>query len=149
MFSREQSTIRSGKLIKSTFHSQIFWLKIQFRIIWKLKWSVQNILPPEERNTEKWAGFSSPKSFKRDEEEEYENGNYPSRRVKFVGSRFLASSDHLLPLLHVNEKAEAQLTCLACITVITFYFLHFSRGTFPHRDCLAPLRSVCLKNAKK
>ena len=51
-----------------------------------------------------------------------ESGNYPSGRVKFEGSRFLASSDHLLPLFHVNEKAETQLMCLACITIIIFYF---------------------------
>lgn len=54
-----------------------------------------------------------------------ESGNYPSGRVKFEGSRFLASSDHLLPLFHVNEKAEAQLMCLTCITIIIFYFSAF------------------------
>ena len=49
----------------------------------------------------------------------------------FKGSRFLASSDHLLPLFHVNEKAEAQLICLACITIIIFYFSAFFKRRLP------------------
>ena len=66
MFSRNRSSIRAN--------TEIFWLKIHFRIPYKLKWSVQNILPGEERNTEKhnpWAGPSSPNSFKREKWEEY------------------------------------------------------------------------------
>ena len=157
MFSRKRSSIRAN--------TEIFWLKIHFRIPYKLKWSVQNILPGEERNTEKhnpWAGPSSPNSFKREKvrgvlgEEIYLSG-----RAKFEGSHLLASSNHLWRLFHVKETATpskshngswrlAYVSSLHKMRFINIYIIFCIFQEAPHHhECLALLHSLCLKNAKK
>ena len=154
MFSRKRSSIRAN--------TEIFWLKIHFRIPYKLKWSVRNILPGEERNTEKHnpgAGPSSPNSFKRDKLEEYWERKFTSpaeQNLKTSASWCLPiicghyfmwrgqstpSKSHngswrlaYVSSLHVSSLHERRFIHILYI----YIFLHFSEGASPSRVSGAP-----------
>ena len=83
-------------------------------------------------------------------------------REKFEGSRFLASSNHLRPFSSMWRKQSTPSKShngswrLACVSslhkrrfILFSYFLclHFQEAPH-HHECLALLRSLCLKNAK-
>ena len=157
MFSGKRSSIRAN--------TEIFWLKIHFRIPYKLKWLVQNILPGEERNTEKhnpWAGPSSPNSFKREKWEEYWERKFTSpaeRNLKapaswrlpiICGHYFMWRRQSTPSKSHNGSWRLAYVSSLHKMRFINIYIIFCIFQKAPHHhECLALLHSLCLKNAKK
>ena len=134
MFGRKRSSIRAN--------TEIFWL-LQFCIPYKLKWSVQNILPEEEKKTQKSITREQaprlviPSSEK--SKRSTERGNLPLRpseiwRLPPPGvfqsfASIISCEGESRPLAKVIMAHGAKFMCLACMSCVLLFIF-------------------CLKNAK-